>query len=53
MNITQIKAEQRHAERLMDVIAYSKDYTSNDLQGILTAIVKTIARDKDLLTFAE
>jgi len=53
MNITKIKAEAKHTSQIMDLIYHSDEYTTSDLQGIITAIVMTIARDKDLLTFDE
>jgi len=53
MNITQLRAEERHVTKLINLIATHEDYTHSDLHGVLTAIVKTIARDKNLLTFEE
>ena len=53
MNITQLKAEERHVAKLINLIATHEEYTHSDVHGVLTAIVKDIARDKDLLTFEE
>lgn len=53
MNITQLKAEEKYSMEIMGLIVFNKRYTTSDLQGVLTALVKTIARDKDLLTFEE
>jgi len=53
MNITKIKAETKYTSQILDLIYHSDEYTTSDLQGIVTALVMTIARDKDLLTFEE
>jgi len=53
MNITKIKAEAKYTSQILDLIESSDLYTTSDLQGIVTALVMKIARDKDLLTFDE
>jgi len=51
--MTKHQKEAKYTSQIMDLIESSDLYTHSDLQGIVTALVKTIARDKELLTFEE
>ena len=48
-----LQAENYYTDQILELIYNQDDFTTSDLQGVITALVQKIARDEDLLTFDE
>jgi len=51
MNIQ--KKEDSYVSQIKDIINNAQEYTESDMDAILTALVRKIARDTELLDFEE
>ena len=53
MNKINITEAQLYIDAILELVENGKGYTTSDLQGIVTALVASIATDESLLTFEE
>ena len=51
--MNKLQAENYYTDKILELIYNQDDFTTSDLQGVITALVQKIARDEDLLTFDE
>lgn len=47
------KKEFEYSNEILELIDNREDFARGDLQGVVEALVRRIARDRDLLTFEE